>query len=454
MKKRFAALCLTCSALLSLSAPAAAVRAPNDSGQPQSSTGNTSVTIPSDGTLSFDQIGPRVKANNLTLKAAQESLKSAEAMDWDEAIDEMELQISMLVSSGAGQLAEANQKIKDAIDAIDTTTGKIENAEGFVNNVVLAGSLTSLGQYSQIQAESLKASLESMEDQLDDLQDQKEDYQKTLEDTARQIDYAAAQTIAGAESLYLTILSTQLQLEALQETMESTQRSLQEVELRYELGQVSQLTLLQAQSGYDSLKASMDSLENTISTLYSSLQSLMGDVPTGRLTLTSTPYVTQGQLAAISYTSDLEKAKENSYTLYASARSVEDAKQAMDDARREEGKNSYQYKMAEYTYQSTLYQNDATIAEFELSFQSLYKALAPAQAALSAKESALAYEEQVYAVAERKHELGNLSDNALLDAKNTLNTAKRDVTAAEMELYTAYHSYEQAVKQGLVSSAG
>ena len=70
MKKRFAALCLTCSALLSLSAPAAAVRAPNDSGQPQSSTGNTSVTIPSDGTLSFDQIGPRVKANNLTLKAA------------------------------------------------------------------------------------------------------------------------------------------------------------------------------------------------------------------------------------------------------------------------------------------------------------------------------------------------------------------------------------------------
>ncbi|MFQ9410338.1 MAG: hypothetical protein ACLR1T_03860 [Evtepia gabavorous] len=47
---------------------------------------------------------------------------------------------------------------------------------------------------------------------------------------------------------------------------------------------------------------------------------------------------------------------------------MEDAKQAMDDARREEGKNSYQYKMAEYTYQSTLYQNDATIAEFELSF--------------------------------------------------------------------------------------
>ena len=360
------------------------------------------------------------------MKAAQESLKSAEAMDWDEAIDEMEdaidameLQISMLVSSGAGELANAKKNLEHTLKQIAITEGKISNVSDITDGMFDSLSLIALGKYSEMQAASLKASLESMEDQLDDLQDQKEDYQKTLEDTARQIDYAAAQTIAGAESLYLTILSTQLQLEALQETMESTQRSLREVELRYELGQVSQLTLLQAQSGYDSLKASMDSLENTISTLYSSLQSLMGDVPTGRLTLTSTPYVTQGQLAAISYTSDLEKAKENSYTLYASARSVEDAKQAMDDARREEGKNSYQYKMAEYTYQSTLYQNDATIAEFELSFQSLYKALAPAQAALSAKESALAYEEQVYAVAERKHELGNLSDNALLDAKNT-----------------------------------
>lgn len=120
MKKRFAALCLTCSALLSLSAPAAAVRAPNDSRQPQSSTGNTSVTIPSDGTLSFDQIGPRVKANNLTLKAAQESLKSAEAMDWDEAIDEMEdaidameLQISMLLNGSSGKLTEATKNCKN-----------------------------------------------------------------------------------------------------------------------------------------------------------------------------------------------------------------------------------------------------------------------------------------------------------------------------------------------------
>lgn len=107
----------------------------------------------------------------------------------------------------------------------------------------------------------------------------------------------------------------------------------------------------------------MDSLENTISTLYNSLQSLMGDVPTGRLTLTSTPYVTQGQLATISYTSDLEKAKENSYTLYASARSVEDAKQAMDGrpaGRRERTATSTRWRSIPISPPSI--QNDATIA--------------------------------------------------------------------------------------------
>ena len=78
MKKhtRVLALGLTCTALLSLATPAMAARQ-NTSTTPISASGTTSVTIPSDGTLAFSQIGERVKANNLTLKAAEESLKQA-----------------------------------------------------------------------------------------------------------------------------------------------------------------------------------------------------------------------------------------------------------------------------------------------------------------------------------------------------------------------------------------
>lgn len=457
---RVLALGLTCTALLSLATPAMAARQ-NTSTTPISASGTTSVTIPSDGTLSFSQIGERVKANNLTLKAAQESLKQAQAMDWNDAIDEMEdaiddldFQISQLLNGSTEQLKKAQADLTTSLSEISVVDNKLTGLEKVIKNTVALSTLSSFSQYSQMQAASLKASKESLEDQLDDLKEQKEDYQKTLADTERQIDYAADQTISGAESLYLTILSTQLQLDGLKNnTLASTQRSLKEIELRYQLGQVSKLTLTQVQNGYESLASSITSLENTVSTLYSSLQSLMGDVPTGKLRLLDTPSVTANELSYLNYAADLAKAKEKSYTLYTADRAVEDAEDAMNDARRDEGKNSYQYKMAEYAYQSSLYKNDAAVASFEASFLNLYKAIAPAQSALAAKQSALAYEQQMYAVAEKKYQLGNLSANALQDAKDTLDSAQRDVEAAQLDLFTAYHSYDQAVKLGLVSSS-
>lgn len=462
MKKytRVLALGLTCTALLSLATPAMAARQ-NTSTTPISASGTTSVTIPSDGTLAFSQIGERVKANNLTLKAAEESLKQAKAMDWNDAIDEMEdaidnldIQISQLLNGSTEQLKKAQADLTTSLNGISVVDNKLTGLEELIKNTVALSTLSSFSQYSQMQAASLKASKESLEDQLDDLKEQKADYQKTLADTERQIDYAADQTISGAESLYLTILSTQLQLDGLKNnTLASTQRSLKEIELRYQLGQVSKLTLTQVQNGYESLESSITSLENTVSTLYSSLQSLMGDVPTGKLRLLDTPSVTADELSYLNYASDLAKAKEKSYTLYTADRAVEDAEDAMNDARRDEGKNSYQYKMAEYAYQSSIYKKDAAVANFEASFLNLYKAIAPAQTALAAKQSALAYEQQMYAVAEKKYQLGNLSANALQDAKDTLDSAQRDVEAAQLDLFTAYHSYDQAVKLGLVSSS-
>lgn len=462
MKKhtRVLALGLTCTALLSLATPAMAARQ-NTSTTPISASGTTSVTIPSDGTLAFSQIGERVKANNLTLKAAEESLKQAKAMDWDDAIDEMEdaidnldIQISQLLNGSSAQLEQAKKDLDSSLSSIITSTEGLSGLGDVIKNTITVSTLTTLSQYGKMQAESLKSTKESLEDQLDDLKEQKQDYQKTLKDTERQIDYAADQTISGAESLYLTILSTQLQLDGLKNnTLASTQRSLKEIELRYQLGQVSKLTLTQVQNGYESLESSITSLENTVSTLYSSLQSLMGDVPTGKLRLLDTPSVTANELSYLNYASDLAKAKENSYTLYTADRAVEDAEDAMNDARRDEGKNSYQYKMAEYAYQSSIYKKDAAVASFEASFLNLYKAIAPAQTALAAKQSALAYEQQMYAVAEKKYQLGNLSANALQDAKDTLDSAQRDVEAAQLDLFTAYHSYDQAVKLGLVSSS-
>lgn len=303
--------------------------------------------------------------------------------------------------------------------------------------------------YIEMQTASMKANVEALDDQIDDLKQQKKDYTKTLEDTSRQIDFAIDQTITGAETLYITILSTQLQRESLVDTLESTKRTAEEMELRYNLGQISQLTLTQVKNGLVTLESSLESLDNSIATLKSSLQSLLGDTPNGVLALTDTPSVTPSQLI-LSYSADLVKAKSNSYTLYASTRSVEKAEDEMNDARSDHGKNSYQFKMAEHSYQAAIYKDQATIADFELSFQKLYQAIPPAQTALAVKENDLLYAQQSYAAEELKFQQGNLSQSKLLEAKATVDSAQRDVAAAQLDLFTAYHNYRQAVEQGLV----
>jgi len=460
--KRIVATGLTCAMLLSLPASALAVRKGSGGPKAAGKLDTTQIVPVASGSLSFDQIEGRVRAHNLNVRAAQEGVEQVKSMNWDkalsemdDAIEEMEDLIDSMSGSSTGAIASASASLAASLanlkQAEDETTS-IYAAGEVASGIANISSLTSMATYGAMQAESLKSTLESLEDQRDDLKKQKDNYPKTIEDTERMVQSTIDQIVSGAESLYLTILTTELQYESLQDTLLSMNKTVEEMQLRYDLGQISAQTLLQVQNGYATLVNSLSGLENTMGTMRSSLQSLLGEVPDGTLSLTEVPSVSQAQLDAINDSSDLEKAKEKSYTLYNAARSVEKAEDDMDDARKDNGKNSYQYQMAEHAYQSAVYQQSAAIASFELSFQNLYRAIAPAQATLAVKEGDLAYQEQVCAAAELKYQQGNISANALQEAVNTRESARRDVEAARLDLFTAYHAYRQAVDKGLVGS--
>ena len=460
--KRIVATGLTCAMLLSLPASALAVRKGSGGPKAAGKLDSTQIVPVASGSLSFDQIEGRVRAHNLNVRAAQEGVEQVKSMNWDkalsemdDAIEEMEDLIDSMSGSSTGAIASASASLAASLanlkQAEDETTS-IYAAGEVASGIANISSLTSMATYGAMQAESLKSTLESLEDQRDDLKKQKDNYPKTIEDTERMVQSTIDQIVSGAESLYLTILTTELQYESLQDTLLSMNKTVEEMQLRYDLGQISAQTLLQVQNGYATLVNSLSGLENTMGTMRSSLQSLLGEVPDGTLSLTEVPSVSQAQLDAINDSSDLETAKEKSYTLYNAARSVEKAEDDMDDARKDNGKNSYQYQMAEHAYQSAVYQQSAAIASFELSFQNLYRAIAPAQATLAVKEADLAYQEQVCAAAELKYQQGNISANALQEAVNTRESARRDVEAARLDLFTAYHAYRQAVDKGLVGS--
>ena len=459
--KRIVATGLTCAMLLSLPASALAVRKGSGGPKAAGKLDTTQIVPVASGSLSFDQIEGRVRAHNLNVRAAQEGVEQVKSMNWDkalsemdDAIEEMEDLIDSMSGSSTGAIASASASLAASLAKLQQATDETSSiyAEEVVSGIANVSSLTSMATYGAMQAESLKSTLESLEDQRDDLKKQKDNYPKTIEDTERMVQSTIDQIVSGAESLYLTILTTELQYESLQDTLLSMNKTVEEMQLRYDLGQISAQTLLQVQNGYATLVNSLSGLENTMGTMRSSLQSLLGEVPDGTLSLTEVPSVSQAQLDAINDSSDLEKAKEKSYTLYNAARSVEKAEDDMDDARKDNGKNSYQYQMAEHAYQSAVYQQSAAIASFELSFQNLYRAIAPAQATLAVKEGDLAYQEQVCAAAELKYQQGNISANALQEAVNTRESARRDVEAARLDLFTAYHAYRQAVDKGLVGS--
>ena len=466
MIKKTIAAGLACSLLLSVSAMAAPAQfstAPQSVVDPAWKTITPSLSTST--TLSYSQIDGKVRANNLAVKSMEASMKSMEAMDWDEIIDEIEdnidrLEDQLAVLKAANQAgANAQAQIKQAAgETGGGTTTPTDPSDptgmmGQIEEIVEGAIKESMAQMqAQQMAATLQSTIESLETQLEDIKEQKEDYKKTVADTKVQFASLINQTVAGIQSLYVSILSYEDQLTALKESQAAVQRMVDQMELRYQLGQISRLTLQQVRNSYDALLVGLDSMENGITFMKSSLQSQLGEEPTGQVTLTALPEVSAADISAASYYSDLDKAKAASYDLYSARRGVEDAKDDMDDARRENGKNSYQYKMAEHSHQAAQYQEQSAIQSFELSFLNLFNALAPAQTALETAQTTLDYEEQMYKVAELKYQLGNLSAHALADAKDTYENAKRDYKAAESDLFTAWTSYRNAVDYGLVTS--
>ena len=453
MKTRILSLFLAGVMLLSTGVTASAARV-SGSAAPKTTTSREWAVTPVRGELSFDQIAPKVRANNLTVQSMEETLASMEAMDWDKAIGELEDAIGVLegtiadLKNSTGTAKTACENLASSIAGIQSALEPLQ-AAGIIKDIAALGSSI----YNGLQLACLNATLASMEEQLKDLKDQKNDYlNKTLPDTKRQIASSISQIIIGAESLYLTILSTQLQLEALADTKAAMERTVAEMELRYERGQISQLTLTKVKNGYNSLLANMGTLGVALTSMTSSLQALLGDSITGSIILAALPTITNEDIAALSFSEDLAKAKEASYSLYTAARTVEDAEEDMEKACRESGKNSYQYKMAQHTYESAVLSEKSAIQSFEISFRSLYDQLSPALAVCTAAENDLAYEARVYQAAQLKYQQGNLSANALADAKDTYEAAKRSYASSKIDLFTTWLNYQNAVKYGVVSS--
>ena len=363
------------------------------------------------GTVSFANVSRRLRENNLSVLSLEENINAIKAIDYDKMTDD-----------------------------IRKSLNGIADAQWF---------LTISG--NSFAAKSMSSSYESLKDTFDDIRDGK--LQEDNEAVIRQLENAQDQVAMAGESLYIALTEMELNGQTLSRSITALDRTIKELNLRYDLGQISALTLEQTKAGRTSALSGQETLTMNIGTYKTQLEQMIGAELTGKIKLQGLPQVTAQQLAAMDLDKDLAAAKEASYTLFAAQRTLDDARDDFKDTAEDYMYNTgkYQYVTAQHQWQAAQYTYNAAVQSFETSFRTLYLQVKDYQQVLQAAKTALATEQDNFTAAQKKHDLGNLSDNALADAKDKVSEAQDKVDGAAIDLFSAYNNYRWAVDHGILN---
>ncbi len=420
--------------------------------QEDSSAGQEPTPSPAPaGTLTYDQLEQQVRAGDLKILILEENIASAQATDFDKIREDLRDQLNSIAnqqwqligggsgSSGGGQGAQFD---------FSTATPQDQYLYGAVN-ALQSGMTAMSNMLTSSTRQTLKQAYDAVREQYDDLKDGKT--QKTVADSVRMMENMVNSEVKLAQATYAQLVELDAALDTLDRSLAALDRQVEELELRYKLGQISALTLEQVKSGRATLASQRETYASQARSGLMALEFMTGRDLTGTLKLGSLPAVTADQVSAMDLEQDMAAAKEKSWTLYDAQNTLDDAKETFDDAGDEYNHNEkkYQYVQAQHSWQAAQYTHQATVSGFELTFRGLYDKVKDARQVLGAAQTALAVQQDSYAAQELKYQQGSISKNALLDAGDTLASAQDTVDTARRSLFTAYNNYRWAVEYGI-----
>lgn len=410
MKKRWTALLLALAMLSALAVGALA----DEQDKEKTAAGETAQTAPdAAGTLRFENLSARMRTGNYTLLSLEENVAAIECLDYDKMYEDLRNGLNSIASAQWG--------------------------------------LIQMGQGESYTYETLTQRYDALRKTFDDIKEGK--LQQDNADLVRQLRNMQDSLTAMGESLYVNLLSLEDQSAALTRQTAALDRTIKEVKLRYELGQVSAMTLQQTEAGKAQVESGKAAIDAAAAQLRRQLNAMIGEELTAPLTLNALPEVTAEQLASMDVEKDLEKAKAASYDLYAAKLTLEDADEEYKDKAGDLGYNedNYEYIAVKHRWQAAQYTYNAAVQNFELSFRSLYDSVQSYASALNAAKVSLECERSDLAAAQLRYEQGTISENALHTAEDELYTAQDTVSGAERDLFTAYNNYRWAVDYGLLA---
>ena len=414
--KRYIAAGLSALLLCSMCAPAYAADA--GSGE-QAAEAEESAPV----SLTFDTLEQTVRENNVSIKSYDNTVKSEEEADVSVDYDMDYITIVNQISSYRQQIAD----LEEAINDLDEDQAALKST--------LQAQLNTLER-------SLQAAYGSYNDLDDKEDDAKEDQQKTVVSTRREMQNAADQICMDAENNYISLEALQYSLNETERSLAQLDRNIAAMEKQVSLGMAGSNELKSLQSQRETLLAS----RTTLNTQYESLSNTLAiqcGYHTGTVLRTAAlPAVTQEQLDAMDYETDLKEAVKNSYSIWAKQ---DAADKASDDYEDNVTNNLYAYEAAKIAL-------DAEKENVTASFRKLYKDVQEKGDALRAASADLEQAEKTFAVQQVQYQRGMLSQMAFADAQDTLEAAQEAAAEAEINLFTSYNTYEWA-KRGVMDSA-
>ena len=384
------------------------------------------VTIVPDevGTITFANLERRMRENNLQLNAIEENVLIIEDIDYDELYEDIREQLNDIAAAQWGLVTIPDEAI--------------------------AGGLIS-GYERDKSYDQLDQAYDALRDTFEAIKDG--ELQEDNKDAVWQLNSLEDQIVMGGEALYVALVGLEIQEAGLQRQLTAMNRTVEEMELRYNMGQISALQLSQVKAGRSSLASGLETLRMNISNYKLQLEMMIGAELTGGIVLGLLPEVTAEELEKMNLEEDLLTAKANSYALHEAALTLEEAEEAYDDAGGDGymKPEKYEYKKAKHTWNSAQYTYNNTVQEFELKFRTLYAQVQDCYQIWNSALVSLASQQQNFQASELKYQQGTISQNAYLDAQDTLTAAEETVKTAANDLFSMYNTYCWAVQHGIVN---
>lgn len=247
-------------------------------------------------------------------------------------------------------------------------------------------------------------------------------------------DQEEANLVASAQTLMISYFKQIYELESTKENLPLLEELYNSALVKQSAGLVTQIDVLAAKEEVQNAKVSIDKLTDSVEETRQKLCVMLGwnynDVPEIR----ELPAIDMDQIAAMNPETDKAAALENNYTLKINKRKLENA-------------------TADLTKQSltrTISNNEQNISA---DLVKNYQAVIQAKAAFDQAQADFALESKNMTSAEVKFQAGLISRLDYMKQQNAYNTKKIGIDTAQLTLFQAVQTYENAVN-GLASAGG